>query len=123
MNVSKDLSAKQERILRDAEILTPVAQTTTDNYADVVGSKLDAACYESVAFTCKNTGGANGLKWQVLASIDDITYETVQSEAVIAFGASGSYTVSPAPYRYYKVQVKAQVGASQTTAVVAVIGK
>lgn len=123
MIISKDSSAKTVRTVRDSEVLTPAVQTTTASFVDLVGSLIDAACAASVAMTIANTGGANGLSWQVLASIDGITFVVVKTSANVAFGASDVYTVSPAPYRYYKTQVKDQVGASHTTAVVSVIAK
>lgn len=123
MKVSENISADQVRIIQDCEILEPDAQTTTDSYADLVGSKIDAANYRSVAMVLKNTHGSNGIKWQVVASIDDSTYVVVQSEATIAAAASGSYSTTQAVYRYYKIQIKAASGGSQGTGLAHVIAK
>lgn len=109
--------------VRACEVLTPVTQATTASFVDVVGSKIDAAAYNSIGYTIANGDGANGLSWQVLGSIDDVTYVIVNASANVAFGASDKYTVSPAPYRFYKVQVKDQVAASHATGKVSVIGK
>lgn len=96
---------------------------TVSSFTDT-GSVLDAAAYTTVAATINNTGGANGLSWQVLGSIDGVNYVVVNASANVAFGAAGTpYTVSPAPYRYYKVQVKDQVAASHTAFSVSLIAK
>jgi hypothetical protein len=122
MTISKNISAQQTRILRDAEVLTDTG-TTTASFVDT-GSVLDAACYQSVAVTIKNTGGSNGLSWKILASIDGTNYVEVVASANVAFGAIGTgYAVSQAPYRYYKAQVVDQDGASHTTYSLSLIGK
>jgi hypothetical protein len=123
-HISKNISAQQERVLRDAEIIITSAYTTTASFADVTGAIIDAANYESVAIVLKNTGGANGASWKILGSIDGVTYVEVVASGNVAFGAVGTpYTVSIAPYRYYKVQAVDQVGAAHTTVVVHLIGK
>lgn len=109
--------------VKQAEILTVGSQTSTASFADHVGSKIDAGLRTTVAMVIKNTGGANGLSWQVLGSIDDVTYVEAQASANVAFGASGTFTTNPALYRYYKIQIKDQVGASHTTATASVIAK
>lgn len=119
----KDVMAKLHRVVKDVEVLTPTAQTTTASFVDVTDATIDALYYDSVAFAIGNTGGANGLSWKVLASIDGVVWVEVQSSANVAFGANDKYTVAPAPYRYYKPQVKDQSGGSHTTALVSVIGK
>lgn len=117
--------AKEMRayILKEAEILTPVAQATADAYADVVGSKIDTVDKDSVAITTLNSDAANSLDWKVLGSIDDVSYVEVQAEATLAFGALGSYSVAQAPFRYYKVQVKSTVPATPSEATVSAIAK
>lgn len=110
-------------LLRSAEILTPVAQATTNAFADVVGSVIDMVEKESLAVVMKNTHGANSLDWKVLGSIDGTTYVEVQASATLAFGAVGTYTISLAVYRYYKLQVKATVGGSQAEATASLISK
>lgn len=122
--VSKDKSAKQTRILRDAEVIVTDEYTTTDSFADLTGAIIDAANYESLAIVFKNTGGSNGASWKILGSIDGVTYVEVVASANVAAGATGTpYTVSIPPYRYYKVQAKAQSAGNQTTAVAHIIGK
>ena len=122
--ISKDFSSKQVRVLRDAEVVITSAYTTTNAFADVTDAIIDAANYESVAIVLKNTGGANGASWKILGSIDGTTYVEVVASANVAFGDTGTpYTVSIAPYRYYKVQAIDQVSGDHTTVVVHLIGK
>lgn len=121
--ISKDSAAKQVRTIKDAEILSPTAQTSTASYVDVSGSKIDAANYESVALTVTNTHGSNSIDYKVLASIDDVSYVEVKAEATLAAAAIGSYSTSPALYRYYKVQVKDTSGGTHGAATVRVIAK
>jgi len=108
------------------EVLTPVAQATTDAYADVAGSKIDTGprTIGSVAIVAKNTHAANDINWKILASIDDVTYVEVQAEATIQQVSVGTpYTVGPAPYRFYKVQVKSTLAGTPGTAIIHVIAK
>lgn len=115
VQVLKDAMAKLIRIAKDAEVLTAGAQTTTNSYADLSGSKIDTTNATSVSFVVKNTGGSNGAYWKIVGSNDDSSYVDVNSEATLAAGVSASYATAQAVYRYYKVQIKAQVGGSQTT--------
>lgn len=96
--------------------------TTTASFADT-GSVLDAVACDTVAATVTNSGGSNGLSWQVLGSIDGTNYVVVQTSANVAAGASDKFTAQPAAYRYYKVQVKDQSGGSHTTFSASLIGK
>jgi hypothetical protein len=123
MNLSLDLGAKQIRVIKDAEVLTPVAQATVNTYADVAGSKIDVGCKTSLAIVCKNTHGSHSLDWKVLASIDDATYVEAQAEATLTFGSVGTYTTTQALYRYYKVQVKSTGAGDASEATVHVISK
>jgi len=109
--------------LLESKILTPADQETTNTYADVTGSTLDAYSQSLVSFTVKNTDGANSIDYKVLASIDGTTYVEAQAEASLAASATGSYATTTAAYRYYKVQVKATVGDSQGDAQVRAIAK
>ena len=109
--------------VKQSEVLSVPSQTTTASFVDHAGSKIDAGVRTTVAMVIKNTGGSNGLSWQVLGSIDDVTYVEAQASANVAFGASGTFTTNPALYRYYKIQIKDQSGGSHTTATASVIGK
>ena len=99
--------------LLESKYVAPAEQETTNTYADVTGSKIDTYSQKLISYIIKNTDGANSLDWKVLASNDDSTYVEAQAEASVAAGASGTYTSTAAPYRYYKVQVKATVADSQ----------
>jgi len=93
-------------------VYEPAAQASTNSYADVTGSKIDTAGRKCVSYICTNTG-ANEIDWKVLGSNDDSAYIEIQAEAGIAAAASGSYGTAAAPYKYYKVQIKAASGGSQ----------
>ncbi len=123
MKVTQNPSAKEVRILRDAEVLTYTGTTVETSFADA-GAALDTAGYTSLAITLKNTGGANGLSWKIMASIDGVSYVEIVASANVAFGAIGTaYTTTQAPYRYYKVMVKDQVDLSHTTFSTSLIAK
>lgn len=98
--------------------LTP--QATTSAYVTVTGSLLDTLSNQGISYTIVNTG-ANSLNWQVLGgnqpNLSDAV--VVKAGAAVAASATDTYTVSPAPYRYYEVQVEDTVGGSHGTALVA----
>lgn len=125
MIISKKASAKEVRILRDAEVLDPTAQTTTNSYADLVGSLIDAANYASIAMTIKNTHATNHIYWKVLASINGTDFVEVRAQSQVDANSAEieSFTETPALYRYYKVQVKTVSSGNHGTAVLSVIGK
>ncbi|MCL5291284.1 MAG: hypothetical protein M1548_01975 [Actinobacteria bacterium] len=104
--------------LHEPVAVSPADQASTDAYADVAGSKIDHISAKYVGYTCKNTHGANAIKWKVLASFDDVTYVEVQAEAVLAAGTVGAFAASSAqlPYRYFKVQVASNVAGNAGTA-------
>lgn len=110
-------------LARLTEILSPISvnpanQTTTNSYADVVGSKIDTATKGKVCYTIKNAHATNSIDWKVLASNDDTTYVEVEAEASVAGTASDSWEASATEvsYRYFKVQVKSTVAAAHGTA-------
>ena len=119
------------QILKDSgkgftTILTPTAQTTTNSYVDLSGSKIDTGDkgIGSLAIVLKNTHAANDINWKILGSIDDTTYvEIVAEETVQEVSTGTAYSVATAPYRYYKVQVKTTSAGNHGTAVVHVIAK
>lgn len=109
------------RMVEILETLAPVSAapanyTTTAEYVDI--AKLDAQGKTRVVYTILNAHAANGIKWKVLASIDDSTYVELEAEAVVAGTASSSWVASAeeASYRYFKVQVKDEGGAAHGTA-------
>ena len=109
--------------LTESKYVAPATQETVNAYADVAGSKIDTYSQKLVSYTCTNADVANSIDWKVMASNDDTSYVEAQAEATLAAAAIGTYTSTAAPYRYYKVQVKASVGASQGDATVVGMAK
>jgi len=93
---------------------SPAAQASTDSFALVAGSILNATLAQSVAITIKNTG-ANSIDWRVDAgNASDLSDGvTVQNSAAVAANATASYSVQIAPFSYYGVYIKATSGGSQ----------
>jgi len=116
--VSKQPSADQVRILKDAEIVICDEQVTTNAFVDVTGSLIDALGCDSVAYVIENTDGANDLDYQILASIDGSTFVIADAGDTVGEGATDSVTFSPVLYRYYKVQVESTVDGDHADAVV-----
>lgn len=117
------MSVSRTTELLESKYVAPANQATTNTYADVVGSKIDTYSQKLVSYICVNAHVANSIDWKVLGSNDDTSYVEVQAEATLAAAAIGSYTSTAAPYRYYKIQVKATVGNSQGTADVSGMAK
>lgn len=109
--------------IKEVALGTCDEQVTTDAYADVVGSLVDTKWLTSLSYTIENTDGANDLDWQVLASNDGGEFVVVKAEDTVGEGAVDIYAVAQAPYRYYKVQVKATSGGNQADALVSYIAK
>lgn len=114
-----------ECVARAAALVTPVEQATVNAWADVTGSTMDTLHCGSVAYTVRNTHGANGLNWKVLASNDAAFTVSIeaQASALIAASATDNYSATVAVWRYYKVQVQSAVGDSHATAVVIGVAK
>ena len=105
----------------EVEIAAPAALLSTDNY--VALAPIDARAWRSVAYTIAVI--TNDLKWTVYgANASDYSDEqAVQAEATVAAAATGTYAVAQAPYAYYRVKIKANVGGAQGTATVRGIAK
>ena len=104
--ISKNISAEQNRIIRDAQVVTMGAQTTTASYVDLADSKVDAGNSSSIAIVVLNTHATLTIKYKIMGSIDDVTYVEVQAEASLAaVSGVGSYSTTNPVWRYYKVQV------------------
>ena len=101
--------------------VAPAALLTTDSL--VALAPIDTRGYLSLAITIAVI--TNDVKWTVFgANESDYSDEQiVQAEATVAAGATGTYAVAQAPYRYYRVKHKAAVGASQGTSTVVVHAK
>jgi len=113
------------QVVRAVSLVEPAAQATVNAWAPVAGSVLDATALGSVSYTCRNADGANGLNWRVIASNDAAFAATVeaQASALLAAGASGSYAVLAAPYRFYRVEVQSAVPDNHASAVVVGLAK
>lgn len=108
------------RVTEIFETLAPVSAspadyTTTANYVDI--GKIDAQGKTRVAYVITNAHAANGIKWKVLGSIDDVTYVELEAEAIVAGTVSSSWVASATEtsYRYFKVQAKDEGGAAHGT--------
>jgi len=114
-----------ETFARAASLAEPAAQATTNAWTDVAGSALDTLHCGSVAYTIRNTHGANGLNWKVLGSNDAAFTASVevQASALVAAGASDDYSAAVAVWRYYKVQVQSAAAGLHATAVVVGLAK
>lgn len=104
--ISRNSSAKEVRVLRDAQSYTIGAQVATASYVDLAGSKVDAANASSIAYTFLNSHATLTTKYTVYGSNDDITYVVVQAEATVAAnGGTASYARQNPEYRYYKAAI------------------
>lgn len=111
------------RAVEILETLAPVSVApsnfaTSNDYADVTGSKIDSEGKTRVVFTIANAHIANAIDWKVMASVDDVTYVEVEAEATLAASSSGSWVASATEtsYRYFKIQTKSTVGGSHGAA-------
>lgn len=107
------------------DVVAPSDQTSTNTFAAVTGSVLDTYFKLSVAYTIKNVHGANSIDVRVVgANVSDFSDAVVvNGPTTLAAAAITSYTVSIAPYRYYRVEEKATVNDTQGTARVRGIAK
>ena len=99
-----------------AELVQPEAKTgnTADAYADVL--TLEVRGYPQKTLWVKNTGGANGLTYQVLGSLDGgVSYDlTLVAPASLAAAADSGAIQSSIRCTHIKVQLKSQ-NAGQAT--------
>ena len=103
------------------ETVAPTGLLSTNSY--VALAPIDTGPWLSLAYTI--TVVTNDLKWTVYgANASDYSDEqVVQSEATVAAGATGTYAVAQAPYRYYRTKIKAAVADTHGTATVVGIAK
>ena len=106
------------------QVVGPTVATTTNSFADVK-PPMDTLFSHSVSLTVINTGGINSVDYQVIGAnnSDFSDAVTVKVSATLAPGAVGSFSDGNAPYRYYKVQVKATAAGNQTTVKVTGVAK
>jgi hypothetical protein len=93
---------------RQADILVTgaVTQASTSAYVTVDGCDLDARAWKTVAYTI--SVATNAVTWQVMgANASDYSDAVVvQAGASVAAAAASSFVANPAPYAFYRVQVK-----------------
>lgn len=97
--------------------------TTTNSYVSVRGASVNyfyVKGYPKFRFKIKNTGGSNGLTYQILASMNGTDWDTVVTPTNVAAGGSSTKTEADigGPFTFVDVQVKAQVLDAQTTGAV-----
>lgn len=111
-------------LARIVELLTPVKvapvnQATTNTYAIVAGSILDARHASKICYHINNAHGANSLDWKVMAGVDGTNFpKEAQAEAALAASADGTFEATSllAAYPYFAVYVKSTVGGAAATA-------
>lgn len=122
----------------------PVAQTTTNNYADIAGAKIDTLFTGAkyLGFLFEEKGGANGATFSIWGSIDDTTYtqivgpisqagsEDSDGDVPVSAGSNAEVFITPdyksggkACYRFYKVQAKSTVGGAAASAKATIVAK
>lgn len=106
-----------------ADVVDPVAQASVDALTVLAGSALDARLFGALSYTIAII--TNAVKWTVYAgNVSDFSDEqVVNSEAIVGAAASSSYAVTPPPYSYYRVKIRASVGGAQGTATLHGIAK
>ena len=88
-----------------------LAKTSTDNYASAL--KLQVPTHmQKVMFHLKENN-TNAIKYKILGSMDDVTYEEVVVETILAKNASIKLDAITDPWPYLDLQFKASVGAAQ----------
>ena len=103
-------SAYPVSINRYATVITPSATASTNAYVLVPNALLDTLNSFLCTFTIFNSG-ANSLNWKVIAGNTSGLNEDIeaQAEATVAAGAYGTFSATPAVWRYYGVKIKSTV--------------
>jgi hypothetical protein len=101
-------------------VVSPNNQASTALAAVVTGSEIDARPFRSISYTLLNANNTITY-WIYGAHRLDFADEVIASGPTdILASAVGSYSVSPAPFSYYRVKIQDKVGGSHGT--VAVVG-
>jgi hypothetical protein len=95
-------------VRKPAEQVTPAATTTTDNYAVLSGSQLNAGPYNQASYIFKNTGSGSVGVGVYAANDEDYTQEIqVQSSAVTSGVVSAwSGVGGAAQFGWYRLKIK-----------------
>lgn len=104
--------------------VAPVAKNSVTAWADVPGSAIDAQNFQSIAYTCVNTG-AQTICWRVSGGNDSAFADAVivQASADLTAAGVGDYSTTGAVWRYYKVEIQDKVGGTHGQATVRGIAK
>ncbi len=99
----KNIGVQNKRVYGDK--VEPDTQTSTNSYVAVSGSGLNASPFTTVSYTISVV--TNNVNWKVFgANKSDYSDEVeVQSETTVSSGSNDSYSVTPAPYGYYRVKI------------------
>ncbi len=89
------------------DILGTKTQTSTDTYTTILKLGEISANIHTITFSLKEQN-VNAVKYKILGSNDDSTYETLQAETVIAKNGSDWQTISE-PWRYIDVKIQTSV--------------
>lgn len=102
---------------------TPAAQLTTDADVVLAGSELTVFAVGPLSYTLRAV--TNAITWTVFGGNDSaFSDETIiQSATSVAANATGTFTVTSAPFLYYRVKIRATVAASQGTATLRGVAK
>lgn len=99
---------------RNADVVTPVAQNSTNDELVVTGSALDASIFSNVSYTLENSGAETILISVYRSNLADFSDEVQDGTDIsILAAAFDVYVDVPAPFRYYRLKVEAAVDGSQ----------
>lgn len=103
------------------EEVSPAALLSTNSY--VALAPIDTGPWLTLAYTIAVI--TNAVTWEIYgANASDYSDEQiVQVGASVAAAATGTFTATQAPYRYYRVKIKSTVPGSHGTATVRGIAK
>jgi hypothetical protein len=98
-------------------------QTSTASTVVVTGAEIDSTQCRALSYTA--ICATNAIKWSVFgANVSDYSDEVaVKSATTISGGANDSYSVSPPPFRYYRVKVVDDSGGTHGTITVNGVAK
>lgn len=102
--------------VQDIFVTGAQAQASTNSMTTVAGADIDASAWRSVSYTI--TVITNSVNWQVLgANVSDYSDAVVvQASAAVAAAGVSSFSVTQAPFRFYRVQITDTVGGTHGTA-------
>ncbi len=116
-------SVQQSLNLGPSFVTGAVAATSTASTAVATGAEIDATQFRTVCYTI--TVATHDVDWSVFgANVSDYSDEVAVLAAVkVASAGVSSYTVSPAPFRFYRVKIIDDVGGTHGVATINGVGK